>query len=183
LYRDELLGQVKALCGTVGFSLSQSVLRSVAGAEEPEKIRDMAKLTDIFARLEDLARGVERLRAAASKAGSIRYSALCRELNLASDSIDDIPDRRVLRRLVETLEAAHGTLAGEAQSTDDLAAARGRLLREAARVSGATNQTLAEVIQRASKGAFTLATLKSLGPADIGGVQAALNELERLTAA
>lgn len=183
LYRDELVGQVKALCGTVGFSLSQSVLRSVAGAEEPEKIRDMAKLTDIFARLEDLARGVERLRAAAAKAGSVRYSALCRELNLASDSIDDIPDRRVLRRLVETLEAAHGTSAGEAQSTDDLAAARGRLLREAARVSGATNQTLAEVIQRASKGAFTLATLKSLGPADIGVVQAALNELERLTAA
>jgi hypothetical protein len=44
----------------------------------------MGKLTDVFARLQDLARGVERLRAAASKAGRARYSALCRDLNLAS---------------------------------------------------------------------------------------------------
>jgi hypothetical protein len=108
---------------------------------------------------------------------------LCRELNLASDSIDDIPDRTILRRLVETLEAESGAAAGQPQSTEVLAAARGRLLREAARVSGATNRTLAEVIQRASKGAFTLATLKSLGVADIGVVQAALTELKSLTAA
>src|SRR6266851_5364086 len=105
LYRDELLGQVRALCGTVGFSLSRGVLQAVAKVEDPDKIRDMAKLTAAFEKLQDMARGVERLRTAVTKAGGQRYSALCSELNLASESIDDIPDRTVLRRLVETLES------------------------------------------------------------------------------
>ena len=100
LYRDEVLGQVKALCETVGFSLSKGVLRAVAKVEDPDKIRDMAKLTAALEKLQDTSRGVERLRAAMAKAGVQRYSALCRELNLASESIDDIPDRTVLRRLV-----------------------------------------------------------------------------------
>ena len=104
LYRQEVLDQVKKLCATVGFSLSKSVLRTVANADDPDKIRDMAKLTEVFARLQDLARGVERLRVATTKVGDARYSALCRQLNLASESIDDIPDRRTLRRLVEVLE-------------------------------------------------------------------------------
>jgi len=104
LYRREVLEQVKKLCATVGFSLSKSALRTVANTEDPDKIRYMAKLTDVFARLQDLARGVERLRLATAKVGDMRYSALCRELNLASESIDDIPDRSTLRRLVEVLE-------------------------------------------------------------------------------
>src|SRR6185369_4573832 len=87
LYRNELLGQVKALCGTVGFSLARTVLKTVANVDAPEKVRDMAKLTMIFEKLQDLARGVERLRAAVAKAGEQRYSTLCREMNLASESI------------------------------------------------------------------------------------------------
>jgi hypothetical protein len=106
LYRQEVLEQVKKLCATVGFSLSKGALRMVANTEDADKIRDMAKLTEVFARLQDLARGVERLRAAAAKAGATRYSALCRELDLASESVDDIPDRRTLRRLVEAVETA-----------------------------------------------------------------------------
>ena len=104
LYRQEVVDQVKKLCTTVGFSLSKGALRTVGNAEDPDKIREMAKLTEVFARLQDLARGVERLRAATTKVGDARYSALCRQLNLASASIDDIPDRRTLRRLVEVLE-------------------------------------------------------------------------------
>ena len=104
LYRGEVLEQVKALCDKVGFSLSKSVLQAVAKVEDPEKISDMVKLTAVFDKLQDTERGVERLRAAVAKAGDHRYAALCHELNLASDSIDDIPDRMVLRRLVETLE-------------------------------------------------------------------------------
>src|ERR1700682_6458991 len=109
LYREELLGHVKALCGTVGVSLAKSVLQVVAKVEDPDKIRDIAKLTAAFEKLHDMARGVERLRAAVAKAGDQRYSALCRELNLASESIDDVPDRMVLRRLVETLEGESGS--------------------------------------------------------------------------
>ena len=91
LYRDELLGQVRALCTTVGFSLSQNVLRTVANVDDPGKIRDMAKLTMAFEKLQDLARGVDRLRTAVAKAGVFRYSLVCREFNLPSESIDDIP--------------------------------------------------------------------------------------------
>jgi hypothetical protein len=188
LYRNEVLDQVKSLCGTVGFSLSKSVLRAVANREDPDKIRDMAKLTTVFERLHDTARGVERLRAAVSKTGDQRYSALCRELNLASESIDDIPDRTVLRRLVETLEAeadqqnarrnggAEQGLGGQTSLSD----LRGRLLQEAARVSGATNRTLAEVINQAANGTFSFATLRTLGEADVGKVRSALTELGRL---
>jgi hypothetical protein len=171
LYRNEVLEQVKNLAATVGFSLSRSVLRTVANTEDLDKIRDMAKLSDVLARLQDLARGIERLRMGVSRAGDARYSALCRELNLASESIDDIPDRRTLRQLVEALEA-------EASASEDIATAKGRLLREAARVSSATHETLAEVIRRASKGAFSLAKLKSLGEGDVAAVRAALSQLE-----
>jgi len=188
LYRDEVLDQVKSLCGTVGFSLSKSVLRVVANREDPDKIRDMAKLTTVFEKLQDTARGVERLRAAVSKTGDQRYSTLCRELNLASESIDDIPDRSVLRRLVETLEAEAdqqnarrngGAEQGHGGQTS-LSDLRGRLLQEAARVSGETNRTLAEVINQAAKGTFSFATLRTLGAADVGKVRSALTELGRL---
>ena len=194
LYRDELLGQVKVLCGTVGFNLSKGVLQAVAKVEDPDKIRDMAKLTAAFEKLQDMARGVERLRAAATKAGDQRYSALCRELNLASESIDDIPDRTVLRRLLETLEgedsrtqssngtngAAGNAAQGGAASLSEL---RGRLLHEANRVSSATRRPLADVINQAAKGTFNFANLKTLGAADIGKVLDALTELQHMAAA
>src|SRR5438105_1729150 len=166
LYRDELLGQVRALCGTVGFSLAKGVLRAVAKVEDPGRIRDMAKLTAAFEKLQDMARGIERLRAAVTKAGDQRYSAVCRELNLASESIDDIPDRTVLRRLVETLEGERGSTQtanvtsngpagdGSQRDTANLSELRGRLLREAKRVSGATGQPLAAVVNQAANGTF-----------------------------
>jgi hypothetical protein len=104
LYRDELLTQVKSLSDTVGFSLARGVLKVVANVDDASKIRDMARLTMAYEKLHDLARGVDRLRTAIAKCGAQRYSALCRELNLASESMDDVPDRATLRRLVETLE-------------------------------------------------------------------------------
>jgi hypothetical protein len=195
LYRDELLGQVRSLCGTVGFSLAKGVLRAVAKVEDPSKIRDIAKLTAAFERLQDMARGVERLRAAVTKAGDQRYSAVCRELNLASESIDDIPDRTVLRRLVETLEgesrptqSSNGMGNGAAGNGNQSGAAslselRGRLLHEANRVSSAARRPLADVINEAAKGTFNFASLKTLDAADIGKVLAALTELERIVAA
>jgi len=195
LYRDELLGQVKALCGTVGFSLSRTILRTVGNVDEASKIRDMAKLTMVFDKLQDLARGVERLRAAVAKAGVQRYSTLCREMNLAGDSIDDIPDRATLRQLLQILEPEAGLDKNRITETNgapgnaragggsDLGELRGRLLREAARVSGMTNRTLGEVIQQAAKGAFTLTTLRTLEDADAGKVEAALKELEYMAGA
>ncbi len=192
LFRDEVLGQVKALCETVGFSLSTGVLKAVANGDDAAKIRDMAKLTAVFERLQDLARGVERLRAAIGKVGERRYSDLCREAKLASDSIDDIPDRATLRKLLQILEQEAGLSEPSAMSGNGsgsvnppandhggIAELRGRLLREAARVSGALNRTLGDVIQEAAKGAFTLATLRTLPDAEADKVAAALHQLER----
>jgi hypothetical protein len=60
----------------------------------------------------------------------------------------------------------------------DLGELRGLLLREAARVSGATNRTLGDVVEEAASGAFTLASLKSLGTADADKIEAALRKLQ-----
>lgn len=192
LYRGEVLEQVKILCDKVGFSLSKSVLRAVTKVEDPDKISDMVKLTAVFEKLQDTERGVERLRAAVTKAGDRRYAALCRELNLASDAIDDIPDRMVLRRLVETLEGdtnrgqtsngGDNATGREAQSDGAavLSDLRGRLLHQASRVSGATRRTLAQVINEAANGTFRFANLKDLQPEDAGKVRDALAALERM---
>jgi hypothetical protein len=162
LYRDELLTQVRSLSDTVGFSLARSVLKAVASVDDASKIRDMAKLTMVFEKLEDLVRGVERLRTSIERCGARRCSALCRELNPAGDSLDDVPDRATLRRLVQTLEAeaASNHSSESTKGAVDLGKLRGLLLQEAARVRCATNRTLGEVIQEAADGAFTLATLK-----------------------
>ena len=56
-------------------------------------------------------------------------------------------------------------------------------MREAARVSGGTNRTLGDVIQAAAKGAFTLATLGTIGDSDTAKVEAALKELELMPVA
>jgi hypothetical protein len=185
LYRDELLAHVTSLCDTVGLSLARGVLKAVANVDDASKIRDMAKLTMAFDKLQDLARGVERLRTAIGKCGAQRYSALCRELNLASDSLDEVPDRATLRRLVEALEreAASNRAPESTGVPGDLGEVRGLLLREAARVSGATKRTLGDVIQEAASGAFTLASLKSLGTADANKVEAALRRLQAMAVA
>ncbi len=104
-YRDELLAEIRRLSGQVGVSLSREVLRRFAGTDEVESVRDISKLTMVMERMEDLARGVARLRRAIETAGEEPYRQLCTELNLPSDSLDDIPTRELLKRLVERMEA------------------------------------------------------------------------------
>ena len=89
----------------IGLGLSREVLRRFGGAEEVERVRDIAKLTMVMERMEDLARGVSRLKRAIGAAGEEPYQQLCTELDLPGESIDDIPTRKVLKRLVEHMEA------------------------------------------------------------------------------
>ncbi|MCZ2078356.1 MAG: hypothetical protein LC130_25575 [Bryobacterales bacterium] len=186
LYRNELVAQVKTLCDTVGYSLARSVLQAVGKVDDPAEIRNVAALTTAFERLQDLARGVERLRVAVEKCGAQRYLAVCQTLNLASDSIDDIPDRPTLRRLLNTLEGNTGCEPAQPQEAVNgngnraLNELRGRFLREAARVSGATYRTLADVVLEASNGSLTLAALKTLSATDSDKMQAALEKLEHI---
>jgi hypothetical protein len=168
--------------------LTKSILKGVANVEDAAKIRDMAKLTAAFEKLQDIARGVERLRRAIEKCGAARYSALCRELNLASDSLDDIPDRATLRRVLDILEAeaANGAQDPAVPATalpTELSELRGRVLREAARVSGAMKRTLGDVLHQATDGAVTLATLKSTSAEQKPMLQAALKKLEEMATA
>ena len=134
-------------------------------------------------KLDDLARGVRRLAAATESAGQVAYDALCSEVNLPSNCVDDIPSREVLRQLVERMEAAAQTGATNSRSAavriSDL---RGRLLQEARRVSQKTRRGLAEIVAAASGGAITLAGISGLTDADAPRVEAAIVRMQQLTA-
>jgi predicted flap endonuclease-1-like 5' DNA nuclease len=130
-------------------------------------------------------------------------------LNLASDAIDDIPSREVLRELVNRMETAaaeaeRGDSSGASEpstpganassrraddgvsalaitggSGNGIAQLRERLLLEARRVSRARRKGLGDVIALASKGTFRFADLTKLTDADADKVEAALAELGR----
>ena len=101
-------GNVKRLPrGAVGpgwIRLSRSVLIAVAKVDSPDKV-DANSVAAVLRKLKGTLRGVARLRAAIAIVGQARYLELCKELNFASDHLDDIPDREALRKAVETLEA------------------------------------------------------------------------------
>jgi hypothetical protein len=103
-----LKARVKSLCEQVGFGLARSVTKAIAATEDPEQISNAAALSTLSARLEDTLRGVERLRTATGVVGQASFSGLCQQMNLAGDRLDDIPDRSVLRQLIEALERAAG---------------------------------------------------------------------------
>jgi hypothetical protein len=104
IVQQETVAKVRELRETVGLSLSRFVLKKYGGAIEPGKV-GFAKLTIVYEKLTDIARGIDRLRKGAEVIGQQRYSAICREMNLASASIDDIPDRNKLKSLLERVEA------------------------------------------------------------------------------
>ena len=137
LVQQETLAHVKQLCETVGFGLSKFALQKYVGLTDAPKI-GFAKLTAVFEKLTDLAKGVERLRAASAKLADGRYSTICRELNLASDSLDDVPDRDALSALLNRVESETGgtrPAPGTAASTGKIEALRGQLLQAARKVA------------------------------------------------
>ena len=90
-------------------------------------------------------------------------------MNLPGDCLDDIPDRRTLRQLIEALEReagatplrqngnGHAAASGNrtnAGRDDEMGAARADLVREAQRVGKLRNMKVSDVIDRAAKGAF-----------------------------
>jgi len=211
VYGSELRKAVQDLADEVGFSLARAAVRSVAGKDDIEAVRNNAQLASLMEKLTDLARGVRRLRAATERAGAGVYAELCQELNLAGDAIDDIPNREVLRELVDRMEAAPATAnsgpangAGPAERPSasrsnggsaggpspaasngangiGIAQLRERLLVEARRVSIAQHKGIGEVIAMASRGSFGFGDLTKLAADDAGKVEAALAELARIT--
>jgi hypothetical protein len=175
LVRDELLAKVQELREKVGYSLSLYVLNKYAGGTEPDKIGH-AKLSIVFEKLTDIGNGIDRLRRAAAIIGDSRYADICRELNLASESIDDIPDRDALKRLLARLEAeVTGKNGSHTQGAPamPIGDARGRLLQAARKMADKTGKRLADVISEASDGRLTLDGLKNLTDSDVTLVSAA----------
>ncbi len=175
LVRDEMLAKVRELRDKVGHSLSLFVLDKYAGGADPEKIGH-AKLTIVFEKLSDIGNGIDRVRRAAAVLGDAQYSVICRELNFASESIDDIPNRDALKTLLLRVEAeaagkngSSGT-SGLAVSISD---ARGRFLQAARKAADKTRKRLADIIAEASDGKLSLDGLKSLTDADVPLVTAA----------
>ena len=70
---------------------------AVAKVDAPDKV-DANSLAAVVSKLEDMLRGVERLRAAIAIVGPARYSQLCQELKFAGDHLDDIIGKLCGRR-------------------------------------------------------------------------------------
>ncbi len=179
LVRDEILAKVRELREKVGYSLSVFVLNKYAGGAEPDKVGH-AKLTTVFEKLTDIGNGIDRLRRAAAIVGDARYAIICRELNFASESTDDIPDRDALKLLLGRVEAeAAGKNGDHAHGAAiPIADARGRLLQAARKMADRTGKRLADVISGASEGRLTLDGLKNLTDSDVALVSAATARME-----
>jgi hypothetical protein len=179
LVRDELLAKVRELRDKAGHSLSLFVLNKYAGGAEPEKVGH-AKLTLVFEKLTDISNGIDRVQRAAAVVGEARYSAICRELNLASESIDDIPNRDALKLLLTRVEAEAAEKSGNGahgSPTIGIGDARGQLLQAARKLAERTSKRLADVIAEASDGKVTLDGLKNLTDADVSVVSAVTSRM------
>ena len=116
-------------------------------------------------------------------------------MNLAGDCLDDIPDRRTLRQLIEALEREAGGTAlrqngnGHAGASanrtnsrrdNEMGAARADLVREAQRVGKLRNMKVADVIDRAAKGAFRFGELRLLTADSLPAITAARDVLRQV---
>jgi hypothetical protein len=175
-----MLGKIGELRHKVGDGLSRFALKTYAGGAEPETV-DQATVSTVFQKLTDLGNGVDRLQRAAAAVGDARYSIICRELNLASESINDIPDRDALQRLLARAESEaagkNGHGGNGSASTRKIADARGHLLQAARQVADKTSKRLADIIAEASDGKLSLDGLKDLTDADITLVSAAMSRM------
>jgi hypothetical protein len=136
-------------------------------------------VTAVFERLTDIGHGIDRLQRAVAVIGESRYSAICRELNFASDTIDDIPNRNGLKALLSRVEAETVQASGGAPKAPamTIADARGRLLQAARKTAERTRKRLADVIAEASDGKLSLDGLKNLTDADVSLVAAAMSRM------
>ncbi len=145
-------------------------------------------------------RGVDRLRHAVAKAGSDAYAALCEELGVSGRSINEIPDMRMLRELVDRLEARSkgnaeaGTQAGaengdgqargatstrlENGSHRGFAELRTVLLSLARQRSEGSRRPIDEVSAWASNGSFRYSDIGRMTEKDLPKLDAAVGRLK-----
>jgi hypothetical protein len=169
-----MLAKIRELRQKAGRGLSQFILDKYADGAQPERL-DPTQRTIVFEKLADIGKGIDRLRRAIAVAGGARYTVICRELNLASEAIDDIPTRDALQRLLARVEAeAPGRNGNGAHFTGSIGDARGRLLQAARQMAEKTGKRLADIIADASEGKLSLEGLRDLTDADVPLVSAAM---------
>jgi hypothetical protein len=178
LGREEMLAKIRELRQKVGHGLSLFVLKKYAGGAEPDAL-DLGTLTTIFQKLTDIANGIDRLRRAATALGDAQYAIICRELSFASESINDIPDRDALQRLLARVEGEAAVKNGGVRgaATRGISEARGRLLQAARKMAERTGKRLADIIAAASGGQLSLEGLRDLTDADGPLVSAATSRI------
>jgi hypothetical protein len=170
LTKEAVLAKTGDLRQKIGRGLSQFVLKKYATGAEPESL-DQATLTTVLQKFTDIGKGIDRLRRGAATLGDERYAVICRELNLASESVDAIPDRDALQRLLARVEA------GGVGKKGGIADARGRLLQAARKLAEKTGKRLADIIAEASDGKLSLDGLRDLTDADVPFVSAATSRM------
>ena len=174
LPREETLSKIRELRQKIGQSLSLFLLKKYTGGLEPEAV-DATTLSTLLEKFTDIGNGVDRLRRAAASVGEAQYSRICRELNIAGESIDNIPDRDALQCLVARVEANSKGKNGDAPqaSMRSIGDARGRLLQAARQLADKTGRRLADIIAETSEGKLSLDGLRDLTDADIPLLSAA----------
>src|ERR1051326_999617 len=174
LARDALLQRVRNLREKVGDGLTGFILNRYAGGAKPEDL-DSRALNTILQTFSDIANGIDRLRKAAGGIDETQYSLICQELKLRSESINDIPDRDTLQRLLARVEAEAAGRNGNGRGPlkGRIGDARGRLLPAARTAAGGTRERFADVIAEASDGKLSLDGLRDLTDEDVALVSAA----------
>jgi len=172
--RDALLLRIRNLRERVGERLTAFILNKHVGGAKPEDL-DAGELDTLLQKLSDIGNGIDRLRKAAGAIGETQYSLICQELKLGSESINDIPDRDTLQRLLTRVEAEAAGKNGNGRSPlkGTIGDARGRLLQAARRLAERTGKRFADVIAEASDGKLSLDGLRDLTDADVALVSAA----------
>jgi hypothetical protein len=99
-----LVSDIRRLQALVGQKLSAKIVLAATGVQDIASVTDAGKIAVLYERLVNASRGVERLKKAVAASGLERYSQVCAEIGF-SGGLGDVPDTKVLRTLVERMEA------------------------------------------------------------------------------
>lgn len=117
---EALIQEIRDLEGSVGSKLFAGIVQGTSGVNDMAKVRDAGMLAAIRERLANANRGVQRLKTALDSAGLAGYAKVCQDLGF-SGGIGDIPDLKILRALMERMEAVAKQTSAEPRhgSNDD----------------------------------------------------------------
>jgi hypothetical protein len=195
--RGKLLAEIQQLSKSVGRKLFVHVLQTFAGVDSVSQVSDLGKLRLILERLQNMQRGMQRLKAAVGTVGLEALREECEKLKLPGVTTDDIPDTTVLRKLIERLEArvkaaqssaASAATGGSQQArlapsnqtkpvSAELVQIRNEVLTQARRLASQSKRSIENVVARASDGSLQYAKMSQLSETDLPKLKAALQRL------